>query len=158
MEGEFQYGVDSYQVPVPLGDGAMHFLVKRPTAAGTGKANKQPYIEVAILVDGGKDGGKDDDKETKSACDAIVNTLNTLEKEYGEWPGHEKKIPFPGFTVWLVTHWDDEHYLGALDYFTTVLKSSPKTVASPVPFDDHQWGAAKSRQSVGLAKSQLFRF
>lgn len=133
MDGQWEYGVDSYQIPVPSGDCSIHFLVERHSVAESGKEKKKPCIEVAILVDGGEPAGP--------ACTAIVETLETLESEYGGYPGRKDGHPFPGFTYWLVTHWDRDHYLGALEYISTVLKGFDKPVtAASVPIDDSTWG------------------
>ena len=149
MEGPWDYGVDSYQIPVPLGECSIHFLVRRQSGLEAGKAKEKPRIQVAILVDGGE--------PTEPACAAIVHTLKALESEYGEYPGSAEHDPFPGFTFWLVTHWDDDHYLGALQYFSTILKDHPKRlVAASVPVDHSKWGADTKNRSVSRAKRQPF--
>ena len=99
-----EWCVDSYQLPVPLGDCAIHFLVVQPE-----DKSKKPDIITSILVDGGK--GKTE------ACDVIEGALMQLKGRYNSFPGKTDGRAFPGFKNWLVTHWGDDHYAGALEHF-----------------------------------------
>ena len=113
--------VDSYQVPVPLGDCSLHFSVV--SEAGVLK------IDTAIIVDG----GKGEDANGKSAKEIIEDTVNKLTPKYEE---------FPGFHYWLVSHWDDDHYHGALYYLLERKQKQEKQVEvfGPVSWDDKVLG------------------
>ena len=129
--------VDSYQVPVPLGDCSLHFSV-------VSKAGKLE-IDTAIIVDDGS--GKD--ANGRSAKDAIEATVGEVTTKY-------KYEEFPGFHYWLVTHWDDDHYDGAL-YYLLERKQKQKhekqiEVYGPVRWDDESLGvrSEKDREVSGL--------
>lgn len=105
--------VHSYQVPVPLGDCSFHFLVDT--------SNSKRDINTAILVDGGRD--------HDAAAKVIRDTVVTLTPNY-TWHGMEG---FLGFDWWLVTHWDNDHYAGALKYFENLLGTKDNKIDYAFP-------------------------
>ena len=102
---------------MPIGDCSFHFAVIWPV----GKP-KAPSIFFAIIVDGGKDGNGEE------AHKIIEETLVDLQKKYGL----DKIL----FDYWLVTHWDDDHFAGALKYFQTIVdkKHLPQVFGPVDPF------------------------
>ena len=62
----------------------------------------------------------------------------------------KKYTEFPGFHYWLVTHWDDDHYAGALDYFGG--EGAPFELYGPVSWDNGSLGmrSDKDREVSGL--------
>ena len=147
-EEKWEYGVDSYQVLVPTGDCSIHFLVQRQSGAEVGKEEK-PRIEVAILVDGGK--------AAKPACKAIIETLKTLKGVYGKSPVWKAKRRLPDFVFWLVTHWDGDHYRGALEYFSKLPKIYSKPTVYASVLVDSDLGPRNLEDRVSWATRELFR-
>ena len=114
--------IDSYQVPVPTGDCSIHLLVD---VSGTGNQTANT-IERSIIVDGGEEAG--------AASKAIQDAVDLFSGKYSN--------DSTTFNFWLVTHWDKDHYAGALKYLTKDdtnddIKDKPK-VFGPVQFDDNQ--------------------
>ena len=131
-------GVDSYQIPVPNGDCAFHFLVDRSQGVGNF------VIEKAIIVDGGR--GADE------ACKVIKDTLAQLQDDkYGK-----RDIVFD---YWLVTHWDEDHYAGALEYFDKLddeKRKQFKGVYGPVSVSKEELGMEnKDHQQVSALTDTL---
>ena len=120
------WGVDSYQVPVPNGDCSFHFLVRRDM-------DKQAVtIHKAIIVDGGQ--------PKTDAREAIEDTIKNVTKIYKD---------FLGFDYWLVTHWDTDHYAGALEYLSKGTKK-PR-VFGPVAWNNNDLGASTEDLPVSLS-------
>ena len=126
-DSDKSWRVDSFQVPVPLGDCSLHFSIVR-------QKEGKPEIETAIIVDGGS--GKDD-ANGKSAKEIINDTVSEVKTKYTK---------FKGFDYWLVTHWDDDHYDGALEYL--VGNGKEVVVFGPVHWQDERHGMSVTGQNV----------
>ncbi|RKL34095.1 hypothetical protein BFJ72_g9582 [Fusarium proliferatum] len=88
--------VENFQVPVPLGDCSIHILIK-----------DRESVEYAFIMDGGVDSGE------YSASKAIILALDYVKRYLGSQYGiEEKKIKF---NLWVVTHWDADHFRGMMD-------------------------------------------
>ncbi|KAH7154577.1 hypothetical protein DER46DRAFT_664289 [Fusarium sp. MPI-SDFR-AT-0072] len=87
--------VENFQVPVPLGDCSIHVLVKN-----------RESVEYAFIMDGGVDSGD------YSASNAIIMTLNYVNDYLKSKYRIEVKIKF---NLWVVTHWDADHFRGVMD-------------------------------------------
>ena len=122
---DVSHGVDSYQVPVPLGDCSLHFSVVRTTG------EKKSEIKTAIIVDGGKN---DDGMSATQKIEATVVEVT------------EKYTNFNGFRYWLVTHWDDDHYAGALQYL--VGQKEPVEVFGPVSWEHKDLGVRSEKDQI----------
>ena len=86
---------------MPIGDCSFHFAVIWPV-------DKPEDLSIfsAIIVIGGKD------REGEKAHKIIEETLVHLQIRC--------KVDKIRFKYWLVTHWDDDHFAGALTYFQGV--------------------------------------
>lgn len=92
------YEVYTYQIPVPVGDCSVHLLVD---------TNANPYtIKHAILMDGGKNA---DRLKAHSIIFAAISHIKTVRYEFSPYQ----------FDAWVVTHWDEDHFQGAIDLFKT---------------------------------------
>ncbi|KLO90536.1 uncharacterized protein LW93_10954 [Fusarium fujikuroi] len=88
--------VENFQVPVPLGDCSIHILIK-----------DRESVEYAFIMDGAVDSGE------YSASKAIILALDYVKRYLGSQYGiEEKKIRF---NLWVVTHWDADHFRGMMD-------------------------------------------
>jgi hypothetical protein len=147
-------GVDTLQIPVPGGDCAIILLVDKPPMrkrkdgepnVSYHKSGHQPEntedgkrgtVLRAILVDGGHD-ARGPGYHGREAYTKIWNTLQGIESNYNiaNYPGHEGLK----FDAWIVTHWDRDHYCGALQLFWSTLRVNEAGVLdSPfVRYDDN---------------------
>jgi glyoxylase-like metal-dependent hydrolase (beta-lactamase superfamily II) len=89
--------VATYQFPVGLGDCSVHLLV-----------DKDGTVVSGFLMDGGKDAGG------VLAAKVIDDGLRLLAAAYGS--GWNK------LRAWVVTHWDEDHYMGMANW----IKDYPK--------------------------------
>lgn len=125
-------GVDTHQIPVPGGDCAIILLLDNPPMAQRDINDpdfmyyiKQPLGDThtdqklgtvlrAVLLDGGHDalGGN---SSGSLAAQNILKTINDIQVAYhiANYPGEEGLK----FDAWIVTHWDRDHYCGALHLF-----------------------------------------
>ena len=119
-------GVDTFQITVPGGDCAIYLLVDGPPRCvgsnfnfkGPGAGGKYGKVLKAILVDGGHDGrpGYYGEKAAK----AIGETILDIQKRYflpnkaGLYDGKDNGLTFD---AWIISHWDRDHYCGALHLF-----------------------------------------
>ncbi|KAF5664050.1 hypothetical protein FDENT_12978 [Fusarium denticulatum] len=88
--------VENFQVPVPLGDCSIHVLIKN-----------RESLEYAFIMDGGVDSGE------YSAHKAIIQALDYVKRYLGSRYGIEEKRIM--FNLWVVTHWDADHFRGMMD-------------------------------------------
>ena len=101
--------VDSWQVPVPEGDCSLHVLFKREIKNGEHIIKSVQ----AVLVDGSKNANG------KEAYEAIEKTLKEIREQVEKEFAIDPMITGPWILQpesWLVTHWDEDHFLGALIY------------------------------------------
>jgi glyoxylase-like metal-dependent hydrolase (beta-lactamase superfamily II) len=91
--------VAMYQFPVSLGDCSVHLLV-----------NDKGEVESSFLMDGstGTNAGR-----------VIFDGLCILKAAYGA--GWKKPLG-----LWVVTHWDADHYMGMLNFLKNYNHKSPK--------------------------------
>ncbi|CCT73281.1 uncharacterized protein FFUJ_10036 [Fusarium fujikuroi IMI 58289] len=82
--------VVTYQLPVPCGDCSVHLLID-----GDGQTLS------AFIMDGGRDA------QGLKACDVVLSGLKIITRI------HNLKPHF--LRVWVVTHWDKDHYEGVLE-------------------------------------------
>ncbi|KAF5602070.1 uncharacterized protein FSUBG_7905 [Fusarium subglutinans] len=102
--------VENFQVPVPLGDCSIHVLIKN-----------RKSVEYAFIMDGGVDSGE------YSASEAILLALGYVNKYLGTHYSITKNIQF---NLWVVTHWDADHFRGMMELigeFTEKPKKQKKT-------------------------------
>ncbi|KLP16647.1 Uncharacterized protein LW94_7662 [Fusarium fujikuroi] len=90
--------VENFQIPVPVGDCSIHFLVNE----------QRKSVEYAFIMDGGT--GKH-----HSASEAIVGTLKCAKAYLKSTWKIEGEIKF---NLWVVTHWNDDHFRGVMDLIT----------------------------------------
>lgn len=127
-------GVDTFQIPVPGGDCSIVLLVDNPPArARTVNETDASYyhnqppsnsqdcrgtVLRAILIDGGHDGAKGGGYKGKNASQLIKQTINIIESQYNlavfDSHGHAIRTFTLTFDGWVITHWDRDHYCGAL--------------------------------------------
>lgn len=103
--------VETIQVGVPNGDCSIHLLLQR------GMRDKS-VVERAVLIDGGNDGCMRHAGGNK-ASRAIELAMLDISKMYElstryDVPGETKRLRFD---AWVITHWDEDHYIGAKEYF-----------------------------------------
>ncbi|KAF5641462.1 uncharacterized protein FTJAE_4114 [Fusarium tjaetaba] len=96
--------VENFQVPVPVGDCSIHILIKTPTS-----------VAYAFIMDGGVDSGG------YSASEAIKDTLKYVNQYLKSTYKMKKSIKF---SLWVVTHWDEDHFLGMMDLLAKQLEPS----------------------------------
>ncbi|KAF5689353.1 hypothetical protein FCIRC_1457 [Fusarium circinatum] len=87
--------VENFQVPVPLGDCSIHVLIKN-----------RKSVEYAFIMDGGVDSGE------YSASEAILLALGYVNKYLRTHYSITKNIQF---NLWVVTHWDADHFRGMME-------------------------------------------
>ena len=106
---QYEYAVDTYQVGVPNGDCSIHLQVQRGNGGGgierTG-AHRGNIVK-AILVDGGSDWAGNSDK----AKEILEESIREIQQDYRL---QETTIKQLVFNSWVVTHWDRDHWAGAL--------------------------------------------
>ncbi|VUC31600.1 unnamed protein product [Clonostachys rosea] len=112
-EESFTREVDSYQIAVPNGDCSIHLLVQRPPNFHN---RKQPAGTIlrAVLMDGGNSGGSG-----VKACAKIIERAIRIIRSHYDSPNMPKDVI--EFDSWVVTHWDGDHWGGALH----MLENSP---------------------------------
>jgi hypothetical protein len=106
-----QYEVDSYQIAVPNGDCSAHFLVDRNASTATTLGD----ICRSILVDGGNDAAQ----HSNRAANIIKHSLALLSIRYTVDGAPITDIKFD---AWIVTHWDSDHWAGALNMMQQSLR------------------------------------
>ena len=92
------YEVLTYQIPVPLGDCSVHVLLQR------GEVMK------SFIMDGGKNDGP-----KEKAVDKIKSALAFIRKDLTEMNVANDAWKLDS---WVVTHWDEDHYVGVMDLAT----------------------------------------
>ncbi|KAK7419843.1 hypothetical protein QQZ08_010677 [Neonectria magnoliae] len=143
-------GVDTYQIGVPGGDCAIVLLVDQPPMRKRKdeESNHDYHHDVpflnddghkgtvlrAILVDGGHDGRPG--YYGKVAADKIEKTIQDIESKY-EFTNYNGQKGLK-FDAWIVTHWDRDHYCGALHLFWNSLL--PDGTSSRIRFDNEGVG------------------
>ena len=127
------YGVDIFHVPVPEGDCSIHLLI-RSKEMGQG-----PAVVKAILVDG--------DRSAEDAFKAINETVRQIQKTYES---------FKGFDVWVVTHWDEDHYIGGLEWFHQGNRNRTATLCCPVhPKNQTEVSEDEKKGVLGIKDSKV---
>jgi hypothetical protein len=118
--------VDTYQVAVDNGDCSIHLLVLRPTSGR--RYGPRGTILRAILMDGGN-------SSTVSGVDASTSiraTIEDIEDLYyqqnlfnglDEPLGHHNRLKFH---TWIVTHWDADHWMGAMQLLVSEMAAYDK--------------------------------
>ncbi|KAJ5885447.1 hypothetical protein N7495_009957 [Penicillium taxi] len=102
--------VETIQAGVPNGECSIHLLLRR--------GQEKPVVERAVLIDGGNDGCMKH-AGGKKACLAIelamldISNMYELGTRYNV-PGEITRLRFD---AWVITHWDEDHYIGAMNYF-----------------------------------------
>ncbi|KAF4440704.1 hypothetical protein FACUT_3242 [Fusarium acutatum] len=127
-------GVDTFQIPVPGGDCSIVLLVDNPPARArtTNETDASYYhnqptsnsqvcrgtVLRAILIDGGHDGANGGGYKGKNASQLIKQTINLIESQYNlavfDSRGQASRTFTLRFDGWVITHWDRDHYCGAL--------------------------------------------
>jgi hypothetical protein len=116
--------VDTYQIAVPNGDCSIHLLVQRWESGSVESNCPGPcgLIHRAILVDGGNAGIPS--KYGIMASWIIRMTIDKIQQDYYQVTSALDKTPRRmgrfnrlKFDAWVVTHWDADHYMGALQVF-----------------------------------------
>ncbi|KAF5539411.1 hypothetical protein FMEXI_8900 [Fusarium mexicanum] len=127
-------GVDTFQVPVPGGDCSIVLLVDNPPARTRTDSEKdasyyrnQPAsnnqrsrgtVLRAILIDGGHDGANGGAYKGSETSKLIKQTIEIIQREYDLAVFDSKARAIRTFTLtfdgWVITHWDRDHYCGAL--------------------------------------------
>ncbi|KAM0544226.1 hypothetical protein ACHAPJ_011915 [Fusarium lateritium] len=127
-------GVDTFQIPVPGGDCSIILLVDNPPARTrtTNETDASYYhnqptsnsqycrgtVLRAILIDGGHDGARGGGYKGNDASQLIKQTINIIESQYNlavfDSRGLATRTSTLTFDGWVITHWDRDHYCGAL--------------------------------------------
>lgn len=116
--------VDTYQIAVPNGDCSIHLLVQRwkPESINGDYPGSRGLIHRALLVDGGNAGIPS--KYGIMASWIIRMTIDKIQQDYYQVTSASNATPRRmgrfnrlKFDAWVVTHWDADHYMGALQVF-----------------------------------------
>ncbi|KAJ8122927.1 hypothetical protein ONZ43_g1001 [Nemania bipapillata] len=105
------WSIHSFHISVPVGDAAIHLLCDTTPAQG-GK----PEVHSAVLIDGGK--------PQEKGAEAIKGVIRYVNDKYAftesfadPFAPEGAQPPFPRslrFDSIVITHWDEDHYLGVL--------------------------------------------
>ena len=125
-----RFEVHTYQVPVPSGDCAILLLVDNYRGQ-----HGRVLVEKAVLVDGGHDGGHG--VFGHNAAARIRDTVGNLTQQY--------TFMYDGvvsdqlkFDSWIVTHWDSDHYRGAVVFFLQdLVQTQTKQQSSYMKYDQN---------------------
>ncbi|OCL06349.1 hypothetical protein AOQ84DRAFT_78782 [Glonium stellatum] len=98
------YGVESFHVSVATGDCAIHLMIQNTQ-------HDKPHILAAVLIDGGSK------KKQGNAPSPIEQVIPWIQSRYstGYDNGQDKNVL--KFSAVVVTHWDEDHWAGLMDFF-----------------------------------------